>query len=263
MSDKTKAERGANQTIRDLKKIPPKFLIGKTILDIGCNEGLVAAYLMEAGAGKVVGFEPHPEAFKKAKAQAKAHKFSVKRVAVVGKDKKLHLRTNKKDAENDYYCNSMITENTKDERYHYTKVKVSLFRDLLKEYKPVGMKIDVEGSEYDMLLRSKLNPNLKWICMEIHWLQRIGAYLLPFVFDELIKKGFGVDKLPTRLKLLPNGGTNSFWGFEVINLVKGTPMRKEDLEVLEDLRRAGRNYYDAGRKTRDNFKNELMEICYG
>ena len=65
-----KAARGAASTIRMLDRLPLEAFAGH-VLDLGCNEGIVAEWLALHGA-EVIGYEPHPVAFKRASARTRS-----------------------------------------------------------------------------------------------------------------------------------------------------------------------------------------------
>src|SRR6185503_5930296 len=125
-----KARRGADQTIRLLNRLP---IEGMRCLDLGCNEGLVAAFMKKKGAAEVIGYEPHPAAYKVAKAAAKHDGYVVFNKAVMNERGKFRLRVSIEDEEHDYYCNATIDMDQDRQDSHYVEVSAVPFREVIAE----------------------------------------------------------------------------------------------------------------------------------
>lgn len=253
---KAKALRGAAATIAYLNRFPDQYFTNRVLFDLGLNVGHVAHYMIQRGARSVIGFEPHPSARKQVK---RDNKLVVVPSAVMSRAGKMYLSTSKSDDEMDYYCNATLLTQP---RGVSREVEVLSLASQIKAYHPAGLKIDVEGSEYDLLLNTTLPLGVKWLCVEFHWLKTLGAYLLPFVIQKLSNDGFHPDGFP-RLKIVNGIQTNSYWGFEVVNFTRGAREESHVAPLMDKLRRCGRTAYKGNYRPKDAVRRELFERCYG
>jgi FkbM family methyltransferase len=262
-----KAQRGAHETIRLLRRIPAPLMEGAVVLDLGCNEGLVSEWLMQHGrAARVVGYEPHPVAFERAQARGAEAGFTVRPAAVLSAPGTLPLRTTKADAAAGYFCNASLVHGERRGAYAYVDVPVVALRDVLEDVRPTGLKIDVEGSEWDMLLRTSLTPEVNWICLEIHWLKSVGGYLLPHLVRRMAEQGLGLAVWPMGRKLGLKGEPPApycFQQFAVMSFIRGALPPQEQIAHLLAIEQAGVRRHAAGPMTRIPDRQELMNLCYG
>lgn len=235
-----KSIRAASYTLSMVKKLDVNLIKDKCILDIGCNEGLISIFLKERGAKSVIGFEPQPQAFKIALKNAKKYGFTVEQRAVTDKDSRITLRTNKIDSENNYYCNANICENKNDDRYIYHDIESKSFKSILSKHKPYGIKMDVEGAEFEMLLNNRIPKYVKWIIVEIHWLKKTGAFLFPFLCKSMEQSGLGIYKWPSELSI-KNNYPNSFKSSSDMIFMRGHETSDRHRETYEKIIEIGMN----------------------
>lgn len=229
-----KAERGAQQTINRLKRFK---IDGEVIMDIGANVGYVSRFLLDSGAKRVVSYEPHPLAFKELAKRCKDGELI--NAGLLTMKGKTTIHTSKSDADAKYFCNaSMVSGPSRVS----TEVVILSFRDELKRVQPTAIKMDVEGSEYDMLLNTELLKSVKWLSMEVHKLNSpVGPYLFAALARTMFAQGFGM--LPLQPSVRPELGVcKSFWGFMQVDFARGIETPKDDIKWLAFLcKQAKRN----------------------
>ena len=258
-----KAIRASAPSIRFLKDLNDEFFIGGMIFDIGANVGHVSRYLLERGAGHVVGYEPHPVAFKSCSALHSEFNDSYTPIqAAVGNNSgKMFITTSQSDDALGYFCNSILRKKVR-RGLVANEVEVVAFKNEIEKHKPSGIKMDIEGSEFDILLNNEIPDHVKWISLELHGLKDLGAYLMPFVIERLFHCGLAPTKLPT-LKAVDDRCTNSFFGSEVVNFTREGSISSESQSMLLMLKGLGRNAYAKGYRPADEFKLALFERYYG
>lgn len=226
-----KAERGASHTIKQLKLFGVE---GEVIMDIGANVGYVSRWLIDNGVKRVVAYEPHPLAFKEL--QKRCPDCEVVNAALLTKPGTVNISTSRKDAEAGYFCNATIMTNV---ARVSTPVDVLSFQKELRRVKPTAIKMDVEGSEYDMLLNVPLVKRIKWVSMEVHKLNNPTG---PFLFAALVKKmtaqGFGMLPLQPGVRKVP-GECKSYWGFMQVDFARNVQTHDDDLRWIEGLLERG------------------------
>jgi len=228
-----KAERGAQQTINRLKRFN---IAGETIMDIGANVGHVSRWLIDNGAKRVVSYEPHPLAFKQLQKRCKDGELV--NAALLTKKGTIQISTSQKDNDAGYYCNSSIMACALPVHFD---VDVIPFVSELKRVKPTALKIDVEGSEYDLLLSNDIPRSVKWISMEVHKLNAIGAPLFAALVNKLGIQGFGMSKLQPSVRQNP-GSLKTFWGFMQVDFSRDYVTSVEDWAwVVSMLEEASNN----------------------
>lgn len=262
-----KSQRAADATLKLLRKLPPERIAGQTILDIGCNVGIVAQWLLKEGKAKrVIGFEPLPFACKEARIICQESGFELIEKAVMAKSGSLKLKISKQDLDAGYFCNAAVTPIASGGEKYITVDAVSAsFESLLNEYQPSGLKIDAEGSEYDMLLNTDDLSGLdkvNWICLEVHKLTRAGGMLLPFIIERLNQHGLFVTTKFKDFRLL-DGRPKSFFGSEVINLERDG-IQPEDFNILmAGLKLNAEAVIRSGKKCNDVNYTKMLNKVYG
>ena len=155
----------------------------RIVVDVGANIGDTAIYFCLRGAQKVIALEPYPSNFKAAKANIEANgvqdKVILVNAAVAGERGVTHV-------------DERLAENSADLRTFNAGTGIPLvpIDDLVEEYSIHEgiLKIDCEGSEYEILRNSSLLGRFSQIMVEYHY----GAQDIP----QLLKmKGFAVKKL--------------------------------------------------------------------
>lgn len=226
-----KAERGANHTIAQLRQFD---IEGEVIMDIGANVGYVSRWLKDNGVKRVISYEPHPLAF--AQLEKRCPDCEIINAALLAKPGTVNIATSKKDADAQYFCNATVMTNVLPARY---AVKALSFAAELKRVKPTAIKLDTEGSEYDMLLNATLPKSVKWISMEVHKLNNpTGAFLFAALATKLFVQGFGMKPLQPSVR--PSAGVcKSWWGFMQVDFARDIITTKEDARWIKSLMMRG------------------------
>lgn len=241
-----KAERGAQQTINRLKRFDIK---GETIMDIGANVGHVSRWLIDNGAKRVVSYEPHPLAFKELSKRCKDGELV--NAALMTKRGSIVISTSQKDHDAGYYCNSSAMSCALP--VHFT-AGVLPFASELKRVKPTALKIDVEGSEYDLLLNNEIPRSVKWISMEVHKLNSIGAPLFAALAYRMFLQGFGMSPLQPSVRVTP-GTLKTFWGFMQVDFSRDYATQPADYKWVQST-------LEAARKTRKTSRISALQDLF-
>jgi FkbM family methyltransferase len=114
------------------------------VLDLGAHVGVVARWVLEKGAAHVVSVEPHPETLKYLHRNVQGLPVDVWEGAVVRNQRPVVLSMTRQHASASITHNSNATQ-------HYS-VRAIEFRELFENNDYDVMKMDIEGSEYEILL---------------------------------------------------------------------------------------------------------------
>jgi len=222
-----KAERGATHTIARLSQFN---IEDEVIMDIGANVGFVSRWLKDHKAKRVVAYEPHPLAF--AQLKKRCPDCDLVNAALLTKPGVANIATSRVDADAKYFCNATLMTNVLPVS---TEVEVLSFPAELKRVKPTAIKMDVEGSEYDMLLHTPLPKTVKWISMEAHKLNNpCGAYLFAALAQKMFAQGFGM--FPLQPSVRPAAGVcKSWWGFMQVDFVRDTSTAIADVRWISSM----------------------------
>lgn len=140
----------------------PVFGSGDTFVDIGANIGDSCLMANMKGAGKVIGFEPSLRSYESAIINTKNYpNIKIFNKAVWRSDTQQKLMY-LKDEEG--YLTLNMTKSEGD-----TPIETISLDEIIYQYSPIRfLKIDCEGSEFPILLTSKLLPMVRQIGMEVH-----------------------------------------------------------------------------------------------
>jgi FkbM family methyltransferase len=185
---------------------------GKIVVDVGANVGDSSIYFALKGAKKVLAIEPYPHMFNIARKNINANNLS-KRVML------LQIGIGPKPGEikiNDEYVGTAgsVLKNFGSGR----SIKITTLEDVIKKYKIKGgvLKMDIEGSEYDILL--KANNNVLRAFSEIIFEYHYGK--TDILARKLRSAGFKI-KLITEPRLAYNKESeNPFLDLGIIYAVK-------------------------------------------
>lgn len=254
-----KAVRGARATLRMMEQFDATDFAEATVLDIGANVGHVARYMIERGAGLVIGYEPHPAARRQIP-RLRALKVIPAAVTSTGGGGSLFITNSSAEEAMGYYCNSKLRAAPRGVSH---RVRTVAFGTELAQHQPRGVKIDIEGGEYDLLLRTPMPACVEWTFVEFHWMKRLGAYLLPHVVRKMMDAGLVPLALPNIKADFRTLQSNSFFGFEMANFRRGVTLKRSDAALLKAFERMGVSAYRDGYRPRDPMQRELFELCYG
>lgn len=144
---------------------------GSTVVDIGGNIGAFSLYAADAGASRVIGFEPNQEAFdvfRKNIAENKLEgKVEVRRLAVSGQGGEIvYLPKNSSP------YNKLVSEGTTDSTSLEPVTTISLAEIIdQNDIEQVDLlKMDCEGAEYEILMKAPKEAltKIREIRMELH-----------------------------------------------------------------------------------------------
>lgn len=148
----------------------------RRVMDIGGNIGAFAAWAASAGAEHVVTVEPELSNYRTLLENTRQHERIEALRAMVGSETMLGageiwLSPTGKNPGN---TSSVHMRG----RTGQTGIDILGFMDIMEEYEPEVLKIDVEGAEYDFLT-SPLPDHVRYLTMEIHlsrpvWRQEKG-----------------------------------------------------------------------------------------
>lgn len=153
---------------------------GDIVLDIGMNIGIFSILAAKAGAGHIFAFEPEESNYNLANKNIELNGFSdcvsSYNNAVIGNnDKQRHFSINVKKNKG---AHSLIEKRGRDT----ITVNCKNFNDILKEFRPDVIKMDIEGGEMECLrqVNKNLLSNVREFIMEFHHahLNDIGKEIL-------------------------------------------------------------------------------------
>lgn len=124
---------------------------GKTVVDVGANIGDTAIYFALKGAKKIFAIEPYPHIYgiarKNIGANGLSKKVTLLQLGIASKPGEIRINT-------DFVGSAgSVLKNFEEGQ----KVKVMTLEDFVKKYKIKNavLKMDIEGSEYEILMKSK------------------------------------------------------------------------------------------------------------
>jgi Methyltransferase FkbM domain len=177
----------------------------------------------------------------------------------------LTLATSRKDSEAGYFCNSTISAAPKSSRNVYHDVEAVPFAKVLASRKWTGIKMDVEGGEYDMLLGAdKIPASVEWMMIEFHWLKDVGARLLPFAIERLKDAGLHTVWWPHGLSIR-DGKPHTFHPFHEIIFVRDDAWAgaTQGTALMAQYLQYGRAMHGKTPLLRDPARRALLNQCYG
>ena len=151
-------------------QVSEELLKGKTVVDVGANRGIFSIYAASLGASEVIAFEPvsstfntlHDNIIKSEYTNIQAHQKAVSNET--GNTVRISLNPQSGH-------NSLFTQSYQNDQLLYEEVGTISLHDVIKNISnDIFLKLDCEGSEYDILLN--LTPEdankIKTIVLEIH-----------------------------------------------------------------------------------------------
>lgn len=153
------------------------------VLDLGGNIGAYAKTIAQKVA-KVITCEPEPENFDILMRNiVELENVEPLQVAVVGDDRDtVRLFVN---GEKNKGSHSLVVQGGRD----FVEVQARSLEDLLFEYEPTVIKMDIEGSEYELLNSCNLD-GVRALAVEFHLTRKDYKAALPGVRDRLAVQGF-------------------------------------------------------------------------
>lgn len=134
---------------------------GESWLDLGANIGAFTCFAKLNGAKSVVAFEPDTKNFEILRLNTKGLKGVELFNSAVSSSKESELQFYLPMKENDYYRFSLIPNKRKGEVYS------NIYAGELRGMKFDGIKMDIEGAEFD-LIEQGLLPESNKLCFEYH-----------------------------------------------------------------------------------------------
>jgi FkbM family methyltransferase len=197
--DLDKELRDAKKTIRFLKGAT-----GRCLLDCGANIGFVAEAMLPHFR-HIVAIEAHPTTFARLNKRMSKHKTVTAQFATVrGIESEPELFISSPG--NSTGATITLKPRKKTPGW-YTKAAPSVtMRSLIKEWKPDAIKMDIEGSEYDIILNTKFT-GVKMIVVEYHQTRGPKRYKSFRECEKVLKaQGFRRTLPPNKsLTMLPDG----------------------------------------------------------
>jgi FkbM family methyltransferase len=158
---------------------------GATVVDIGAHIGAFSVLAARGGAARVVAFEPDPASAELCRANVAAHPVvEVRQVALWYRKATIYYGSSSENTGGGSTRGRRMPE-----RFAVPVAAIAL-DDILSELGGADIvKIDVEGAEYPILLRSRRLTAARMIVGELHWTQRHSPDL---VVRTLRAHGFAV-----------------------------------------------------------------------
>lgn len=144
----------------------------KVVMDAGCHIGCFSLRALEDGAKEVVGYEPFPACVESIKLNIDDPRFTLVPEALTttenaGTPLEFHFRGNRLEA-------SSLTKKPAAVygRYGYECIEVPTidFWEEVDRVKPDILKLDIEGTEWDLFTERKLPDHVKAFFVEIHYI---------------------------------------------------------------------------------------------
>tara|TARA_R110001606_G_scaffold385750_1_gene549406 strand:- start:59 stop:781 length:723 start_codon:yes stop_codon:yes gene_type:complete len=134
----------------------------KTVLDAGAHIGASVYVADREGAKKIWAYEPMPDTFKILESNwGERENIQLENYALIGThEKSLDFYIHPKYSS----CNS----STKSNRKIHIKVKALNFWDEVAKHKPQILKIDIEGGEFDFMLKQNIPSYVEQVAIELH-----------------------------------------------------------------------------------------------
>lgn len=157
------------------------------MLDVGGNIGSVASWAADLGC-RVTSYEPDPDNFRMLCLNS-PRSFNVQAALVVGSETEVTLFLNRGKNKG---AHSLHIKRGRDE----VRVPAVNFTEAFFRVKPTLLKVDCEGSEYDLLEGPSL-PGVRALAVEYHLTQRAWRDLrAPKLHLSLLNRGFECTRQP-------------------------------------------------------------------
>jgi FkbM family methyltransferase len=172
-------------------KYLPMFGQGGVFLDLGANIGEVSINA-SLKFDKVIGVEAHPHTFQRAKKRVEeanaTNVILLNRAVASSTGEKMFVST----PENTTGATARREKRLTNPAEGYYKEITSIgINDLLSEYKPRVVKIDIEGAEYEVLNSAEFPDSVEWLTVEFHGVRsESGAKRLQDCLNKLSAIGF-------------------------------------------------------------------------
>lgn len=156
-------------TWRSYRHVP---VSGKVVLDIGAHIGSYSVLAAMSGAARVVAVEPLSRNVKILKRNANKFKNIIEvreGVALRSRAEYAWLRSTASAGKNENFGHNTVERSGEDFSAEYEQVKVHNFDDIVRGLKPYAIKMDCEGSEFDLLPSFKFPKETRWVFGEIHF----------------------------------------------------------------------------------------------
>ena len=159
--------------LKDYGGLPPKVSFeGKVLMDCGAHIGAFSARAILEGAKFCHCYEPMPPSAESIDLNLPedSHKTTVAALSVEEGSTEFHFR------EDRLISGSLIHKGANHKRWNYTTVPVKIlsFAEELEKVKPDIIKMDVEGTEWD-ILTDPLPDHVETLFIEVHKLYAKGA----------------------------------------------------------------------------------------
>lgn len=178
---------------------------GGTLLDLGANVGEVSIRLADR-FDRVIAVEAHPLTAARARARVEEAGLNDKIVVIQAV---VHSVAGVGMFVSTPGFSTSVTARTKPrlkkDLSYYQKVASVAFQDLVDEYRPRVIKMDIEGGEYDCLETFRANVELEHVVVEFHSASSVNGFArLLTCGRNLNRQGFSV-VFPNTMNLGPNG----------------------------------------------------------
>lgn len=183
-------------------RVSKQDFVGKNIIDIGANIGLFSLLANEYGAEKIVAVEPQPATIEilKKNTAGKGIIIIEKAIGKFGEFAEIVMRPE--------FCQTDGRIYTKAAESGIETIGVDELVSLVDDGKPILLKLDCEGAEYDALYGASLTSlsKIQTICIEMHedifrWegkrglIDKLRRYLSSIGFKETFMDNYVEDKV--------------------------------------------------------------------
>lgn len=155
----------------------------KVVLDIGANIGGFTKIALDQGVKEIIAFEPDDYNFEILDLNINDERAALVKAAVIATDDEyidFYLNGSGNSA-----CSGSILE--KRNAVDVKRVKAVNFKEIIEEYEPDLIKMDVEGAEFDLLVDFDIPKCVKEIAIEFHGFRKVNFERMHVYFDKFLE----------------------------------------------------------------------------
>lgn len=151
-------------------------LAGKRVLDIGAHIGCFTRAALDAGADRVLAFEPHPKNYELLTMNCQDARADLRQAALVSDNRTETSLVVGRRHNPDVGTERFSTSRRQKGNLHVATVECQKFSAVLRDFNPQVIKLDAEGAEYDLLNSQQLPDDVEFLVGEFDC---SGSFRLP------------------------------------------------------------------------------------